>query len=116
MELSRLNEVLETARVAAQEAGQKYLDETLNGSDWDTCGFAWVNIYEYEGKKLDGRSKMGRLMKKAGVNQYYTRAFRVWNPGKIPAQSITVAEKGCDAYVEVLRENGFTAYTGSRMD
>lgn len=106
-----LAEAEEAARRAAQEAYAK------NGnSDWDACGFSWVNIYKFEGKNLDGRSRLAKLLKAAGVRQDYTRAFRVWNPGSYGGQSVSIKEAAARAYAQVLKQHGFEAYAGSRLD
>ena len=106
-----LSEAEEAARTAAAEA------YALNGnSDWDACGFGWVNIYRFNDKKLDGRTKMARLLKQAGLRQDYTRAFSVWNPGGYGGQSIAIKEAAARAYARVLEQKGFTAYAGSRLD
>ena len=106
-----LSEAEEAARIAAQAAFER------NGnSDWDACGFGWVNIYKFDGKDLDGRTKIAKLLKSAGVRQDYTRAFQVWNPGGYGGQSISIKEAAASAYAKVLEKKGFTAYAGSRMD
>ena len=112
--VEEIRELVNDAQTAAHEAANRKLGEL--GSDWGACGFAWVNLYEYNGKKLDGRSKMGRLLKQAGVGQDYTRAFQIWNPSRVGAQNVDVLEAGAQAAAEVLREAGFVAYAGSRLD
>lgn len=106
-----LAEADEAARVAAAEAYER------NGNtDWDACGFGWCNIYRFNGKRLDGRTKIAKLLKQAGVRQDYTRAFQVWNPGGYGGQSISIKEAAARAYAQVLESKGFTAYAGSRLD
>ena len=106
-----LSEADEAARAAAAEA------YAANGnSDWDACGFSWTNIYSFNDRKLDGRSKLAKLLKQAGVHQDYTRAFQVWNPGGYGGQSISIKEAAARAYARVLESKGFTAYAGSRLD
>ena len=106
-----MSEAEEAARVAAAEA------YAANGnSDWDACGFGWVNIYKFNGKNLDGRSKLAKTLKAAGLRQDYTRAFSVWNPGGYGGQSISIKEAAARAYAKVLEDKGFTAYAGSRLD
>jgi hypothetical protein len=106
-----LAEAEDAARIAVQEA------YAANGNtDWDACGFVWVDIYRFNDKKLDGRTKMAKLMKQAGIGQSYTRAFQVWNPGGYAGQSITIKEAAARAYARVLEQKGFTAYAGSRLD
>lgn len=114
--LDKLQEVIAEARAAAYAAAERYFQEELGGQDRFACGFAWVNIYEFNGKKLDGRSKMGRMMKQAGVGQDYTRAFQIWNPSTFPCQNVDTLEEGARAAAEVLRKHDFTAYAGSRLD
>jgi hypothetical protein len=92
------------ARKAAEAAYAKY-------GDRDACGFAWTNIY-----KVKGNTKLGKMLKAAGVRQDYTKAFQLWNPAKMPVQSIGILEAGAEAAADVFRKYGFTAYAGSRMD
>ena len=106
-----LSEAEEAARRAAAEA---YANN--GNSDWDACGFSWTNIYRFNDKNLDGRTRIARLLKQAGVRQDYTRAFQVWNPGGYGGQSITIKEAAASAYAKVLESKGFTAYAGSRLD
>ena len=106
-----LSEAEEAARAAAAEAYAR------NGnSDWDACGFGWVNIYRFDGRKLDGRTRMARLLKSAGVQQDYTRAFTVRNPGGYHGQSISIKEAAARAYADALKSRGFEAYPGSCLD
>lgn len=105
----------EEAMAAAAEAAKAFYAKHGN-EDWGSCGFAWVNIYEYNGKKLDGRSKMGKMMKAAGIEQDWSKAFNVWNPSRMPVQNIDTLEAGARAFAEVFKAAGFTAYAGSRLD
>jgi hypothetical protein len=106
-----LSEADEAARIAAAAEYAK------NGnSDWGACGFGWVNIYKFCGKNLDGRSKLAKTLKAAGVRQDYTRSFQVWNPGGYGGQNISIKEAAAKAYADVLIRKGFTAYAGSRLD
>jgi len=114
MKLTELKNIIAEAEEAADKAAQTAYVRNGN-TDWDACGFAWVNIYEHNGRRLDGRTKMGRLMKSAGVRQDYTRAFQVWSPG-YGGQSISIKEAAASAYAAVLKQHGFTAYAGSRLD
>ena len=92
------------ANKAAREALAKY-------GDRDACGFAWTNIY-----KIKGNTKVGKMLKAAGVRQDYTRAFQLWNPAKLGCQSVGILEAGAEAAAEVFRKYGFEAYAGSRLD
>lgn len=92
------------ALTAARAALAKY-------GDRDACGFAWTNIYG-----VKGNTKLGKLLKAAGVRQDYTKAFQIWNPAGIGVQSMGILEAGAEAAADVFRKYGFTAYAGSRMD
>lgn len=88
------------SRVAAREGG-----------DYGACGFAWVEIHG-----IKGNTRLGRMLKKVGVEQGYNRAFRIWNPSGLLMQSISIKEAGAMACAEYLRSKGFDAYACSRLD
>ena len=97
-------EAMNEANKAAREALAKY-------GDRDACGFAWTNIYG-----VKGNTKLGKMLKAAGVRQDYTKAFQLWNPAKLGVQSVGILEAGAIAAAEVFRKHGFEAYAGSRLD
>lgn len=97
-------EAMNEANKAAREALAKY-------GDRDACGFAWTNIYG-----VKGNTKLGKMLKAAGVRQDYTKAFQLWNPAKLGVQSVGILEAGAQAAAEVFRKYGFEAYAGSRLD
>ena len=99
-----VQEALVEARKGAEAALAKY-------GDRDACGFAWTNIY-----KVKGNTKLGKMLKAAGVRQDYTKAFQLWNPAKLPVQSVGILEAGAQAAADVFRKYGFEAYAGSRLD
>ena len=99
-----VDEAYMEANKAAREALAKY-------GDRDACGFAWTNIY-----KIKGNTKIGKMLKAAGVRQDYTKAFQLWNPAKLGCQSVGILEAGAEAAAEVFRKYGFEAYAGSRLD
>ena len=99
-----VQEAMTEARRAAEQALARY-------GDRDACGFAWTNIYG-----VKGNTKLGKMLKTAGVRQDYTKAFQLWNPSKMPVQSMGILEAGAEAAADVFRKYGFTAYAGSRMD
>ena len=103
-------------RATAFQAADKFEQTHFPNGGWGACGFAWVNIYEHNGTKLKGNTKMGRAMKAAGVRQDYTKSFQLWNPSGYPTQNIDTLEAGARAAAEVFRKYGFTAYAGSRLD
>lgn len=113
--LDELKNILAEADTAARDAAQAAWAANGN-TDWDACGFGWVNIYKFNGRTLDGRSKLAKTMKAAGVRQDYTRAFQVWNPGSYGGQSVSIKEAAARAYAHVLQQYGFDAAAGSRLD
>ena len=107
----QVNAIVAEAKGAAYEAAMKFFYDKLGGKDQFACGFAWVNIY-----KVKGNTKLGKMLKAAGVRQDYTKAFQLWNPAKLPVQSVGILEAGAQAAAEVFRKYGFEAYAGSRLD
>jgi len=108
--------IVQEAEAAAYRAADAYFKDKLNGVDQFACGFAWVNLYEHNGEKIRGNTRVGRAMKQAGVRQDYTRAFQIWNPSKYPVQNVDTLEVGARAAAEVFKQYGFTASAGSRLD
>ncbi len=104
----QVNAIVEEAMVQARTAAERAL--ALYG-DRDACGFAWTNIYG-----VTGNTKLGKMLKAAGVRQDYTKAFQLWNPAKMGVQSVGILEAGAQAAADVFRKHGFEAYAGSRLD
>jgi hypothetical protein len=107
-----LNEAYESAHAKATERFRNEWKEVDGGA----CGFAWVIILSYQNKKLDGRSKLGRMFKELDISQDHTRAFYIWNPGQMRVQCLDVLEAGAVEFARVLCEHGFEAYACSRLD
>lgn len=93
------------------------------GFDWNkpysvvadgVCGFAWVNVY------VDGRSRVAKVLKEFGARKDYYGGFRFSShdvaPSRNATQSMQRKEAACGAFANVLRDAGFKAYVGSRMD
>ena len=115
MNIQELKNILVEAQQQATAASM--VEYNKYGTDHvGACGFAWVNIYEHNGTKIKGNTKLGKLLKAVGVRQDYTRAFQVWGGEWYNGQSIDIKEAGAQAYADVLRKYGFTAYAGSRLD
>jgi hypothetical protein len=104
----QVNAIVQEAMTEARKAAEAAL--ALYG-DRDACGFAWTNIY-----KVKGNTKLGKMLKAAGVRQDYTKAFQIWNPAKMGCQSVGILEEGAQAAALVFRKYGFEAYAGSRLD
>lgn len=108
---TQVNEIVVEAKTAAVAASTRYFEEELNSEDRGLCGFAWVNIYG-----VKGNTRLGRMLKKAGVEQDYTRAFQIWSPGKAYCQNVDCHLAGARAAANVFRKYGFESYAGSRLD
>ena len=103
--------IVQEAKTAAHAAAREYFDRVLGGQDQFACGFAWVNIYG-----VKGNTKLGKMLKAAGVKQDYTKAFSIWNPAGMHVQNVDTLEAGAQAAADVFRKYGFEAYAGSRLD
>ena len=108
---AQVNQIVAEAKQAAHEAATKFFKERLGGRDQYACGFAWVNIYD-----VKGNTKLGKMLKQAGVRQDYTRAFQIWNPSGLGVQNVDTLEAGAQAAADVFKLFGFKAYAGSRLD
>ena len=104
----QVNEIVAEAFAEANKAARAAL---ARYGDRDACGFAWTNIYG-----VKGNTRLGKMLKAAGVRQDYTKAFQLWNPAKLPVQSVGILEAGAQAAADVFRRYGFEAYAGSRLD
>jgi len=107
----QVNSIVREAQEAAREAATKFFQEQLGGQDQMMCGFAWTDIMG-----VKGNTKIGRMLKAAGVRQSYTKSFQLWNPSGLPLQNIDCKERGAEAAALVLRRYGFEAAAGSRLD
>lgn len=111
----QIKQIVSEANAAGETAWRAALARA-GGVDGGECGFAWVNLHKYDNKKLDGRSRMGRALKAAGVDRDWNGIYQIWNAGGYPGQSVDIRETANRAAAEVWRKHGFTAYTGSRLD
>ena len=115
----------EAAFQAAKPVPMAVQSSGLNeGFDWNkpyevvsdgVCGFAWVNVY------VDGRSKVAKDLKQFGAKKDdYQGGYMFWSSDVAPSarssQSMQRKEAACGAFAKVLRDYGFKAYVGSRMD
>ena len=107
----QINAIVREAEQAAYEAAMKFFYDRLGGKDQFACGFAWTNIWG-----VKGNTKLGKMLKAAGVKQDYTKAFSIWNPSGLGVQNVDTKEAGADAAAEVFKRYGFNATSGSRLD
>ena len=116
MTSTELTKILQDVEHFARQASEKFLKEQLGGRDAFPCGYAWVDITGYNGVKVTGNTKMGKLLKQCGVEQSYDRKFQLWMPGRFGAQNVDVANAGCYEAAKVLEAHGFETRVGSRWD
>jgi hypothetical protein len=103
--------IVAEAESAAHQAANKFFQEKLGGRDQYACGFAWVDIYG-----IRGNTKLGKVMKAAGIGKSYTGAHQLWNPAKFGCQNVDTLYEGAKAAAKVFEHYGFRAYAGSRLD
>ena len=109
--VQQIKDIVAEASQAATEAATLFFQTRLGGRDQFACGFAWTNIYG-----VKGNTKLGKMLKAAGVRQDYTKAFQIWNPSGLYVQNVDTLEAGARAAAEVFQLAGFEAYAGSRLD
>jgi len=107
----QVNAIVKEAQDAAYQAAMQFFYDKLGGKDQYACGFAWTNIYG-----VKGNTKLGKMLKQAGVRQDYTKAFQIWNPAGMHVQNVDTLEAGAEAAAKVFQKYGFEAYAGSRLD
>lgn len=107
----QVNTIVSEAKQAAYNAADKFFKEKLGGRDQYACGFASTKIY-----KIKGNTKIGKMLKAAGVRQSYDKSFEIWNPAGYGCQNVDTLEEGARAAADVLKRYGFEAYAWSRLD
>lgn len=111
----QLEKILNDATIAAETATREFVQNKLGGKDMAPCGGAYANIIEYDGKRINGRSKIGKMIQVVG-NKYGIRKsetfknYRVYNPSAGKFQNSGAQYAGAVAYCAVLNMNGFSAY------
>lgn len=111
MTQEQVNDIVREACDAARDAAHKFFQERLGGRDQYACGFAWTSLHG-----VKGNTKLGKMLKLAGVTRDWQRAFQLWNPSGLHVQNVDTLEAGARAAAEVFRRHGFEAYANSRMD
>ena len=111
------------AEQACRKAQQEFLDNWVNTTGGNSygepvyCGFAWVTVYpEHKGNTRAGKAERAVLAQMGFRKDWTGKAYELWNPTGYAGQSMDVKEAGAQAYAEVLRAHGFSAYMGSRAD
>lgn len=108
MTIKTIEEVVNYALAKASEATDKYL--VANPNNWYPCGFASVKIKPARGKLVTylKANKIGRVS--------YNGGYQIWNPSGNCTQSMDAKVAGADAFVKVLADHGYNAYTESNID
>ena len=103
--------------VAAKAAADKFYADSMGGNDWGACGFAWTTIYpQHKGNTRVGREER-KIIRDLGFELDWTgKSFQLWNPSGHHCQNIDTKEAGARAAAMVLRQHGYNAHSGSRMD
>lgn len=115
---SILQEAHTKAMAAATAAANAFLTQHFAGHDGGMCGFAWVTYYpKAKGNTSEGRAER-RMMESIGFGKDYTgKAWQLWNPSKLPVQSVDAKYHGALEYARVLEaEVGIKVYAGERLD
>lgn len=108
MTVEQLKQMIQEGRQAARDASMAFIEKH---GELGYCGFAWTSIYG-----VKGNTKLGRALKKAGIEQAWDKSFQIWNPSGLGTQCMSTKEEGAQACAEVFRKYGFNAYMGSRAD
>lgn len=108
---AQITDIVSEACKEARQAAEKYFQEQLGGVDRYACGFAWVVL-----QGIKGNTKLGKMLKAAGVKQNWAREFEIWNPSGMGCQNVDTKEAGADAAAKVFRKYGFDAHAQSRLD
>ena len=107
----QVNAIVAEAKAEANQAAAKFFKEKLGGKDQYSCGFAWCDIFG-----VKGNTRLGKMLKEAGLRKSYTGSFQIWNPAGLGVQNIDTLEAGAEAAAKVFEKYGFRAYAGSRLD
>ena len=116
--LQAFQDIINKADKAGKDAVNKLqvnpmvVENTQTGEQWfvedGACGFAWVSIHP-------ATSSFARWLKKQGIgSKGYDSGLKIWIHDY--NQSVQKKETYAWAYAEVLRDSGYKAYSGSRLD
>lgn len=102
---------------AAKTAADEFFSTKMSGKDWGACGFAWVTVSPaHKGNTKAGKAERVKLRELGFELDWTGKSFQLWNPSQHGAQNIDTKEAGARAAALVLRNHGFNAHAGSRLD
>jgi len=119
MNIDTLNvvKILNEAKVEARNSALELLNEEFGGQDSILCGFAWMEILSFNQKRIDGRSKVAKVLRKAGIEyDDYAKKFVIRDPSNLSVQNVDVKRAGAQAAANVFNKYGFTCIATSRLD
>jgi len=109
--------IIEMAKAAADVATEGYLQLYLGGEDDYPCGFAWVDVTpKHKGNTKDGKAERATLTEMGFKLDYTGKRFSMWNPSNSSLQNMDAKYVGAVAAANVLKEAGFNAAAGCRLD
>lgn len=107
----------QTIQATARAAAEKFFNEKLGGKDRFMCGFAWVNITpQYKGNTKLGRAERTELRAMGFEPDWTGKEFQMWNPSKMNCQNVDTLLEGARAAADLLKQHGYQAHAGSRLD
>jgi hypothetical protein len=110
-------EAMDKAVAAAKTEAVAILNKWWGGKDVGACGFAWVNIKpKHKGNTKAGKAERVILKEMGFLLDWTGKEFTYWNPSELGVQNVDSKYAGAMAAAQVLREHGFDAYAGSRLD
>lgn len=111
------NAIKQEAQARAKAVGQRFLDDYYHGQDAGMCGFAWVNIRPANKGSTKAGKEERKVLRAMGFELDWTgKEFQWWNPSGLHVQNVDALHQGASAAAKYLREQGFSAYAGMRLD
>jgi len=112
----QVQEIIQEALVAAEQAGVEYLNNHLGGVDCFACGFAWSTVYG-----VKGSTKLGKMLLANGFSKAWEGGLQYWMPARSNrlgfVQNVDTHLAGARAFTKVIKEKlGVECYADSRLD
>ena len=106
-------ELLESAEGAGFRAAGRYF-YMIGGQDQYPCGVASIRLHKFNGKKIDGRTRVWREL--VGLGLRGTEDGLFWyNPSQFKCQNLNTLTQGAEAAARVLAAAGFDVQVISRL-